>query len=49
MGKDEMAAVANWIDQAVTAATAEDEDTLARIRAEVADLCAAFPAPGIVV
>jgi len=49
MGKDEMAAVANWIDQAVTAAVDEDEDTLARIRGEVEDLCAAFPAPGIVV
>jgi glycine hydroxymethyltransferase len=49
MGKDEMAAVAGWIDEAVTAAVAEDEDTLTRIRGEVGDLCRNFPAPGIVV
>lgn len=49
MGKDEMAAVAGWIDEAVTAAVAEDEDTITRIRGEVGDLCANFPAPGIVV
>ncbi|MFF6898578.1 serine hydroxymethyltransferase [Streptomyces hydrogenans] len=39
--------VADWIDRAVTAAAAEDEDALATIRAEVADLMAAHPAPGL--
>ncbi|MFB7363565.1 serine hydroxymethyltransferase [Streptomyces hydrogenans] len=39
--------VADWIDRAVTAAAAENEDALTKIRAEVADLMAAHPAPGL--
>ena len=46
MGVDEMARLAGWIDEAVTAAVASDEDTLARIAGEVTELCAGFPAPG---
>ncbi|MDX3852258.1 serine hydroxymethyltransferase [Streptomyces sp. AK02-01A] len=42
-----MAAVADWIDRGVTAAGKGDEDALATIRAEVADLMTAFPAPGL--
>ncbi|MFI8255527.1 serine hydroxymethyltransferase [Streptomyces filamentosus] len=42
-----MERVADWIDRAVSAAAAEDEDALAGIRAEVADLMAAHPAPGL--
>ncbi|MEV4428319.1 serine hydroxymethyltransferase [Streptomyces sp. NPDC049602] len=44
---DHMATVAEWIDRAVTAAGTGDEDTLAAVRAEVADLMAAHPAPGL--
>ncbi|WP_031068141.1 serine hydroxymethyltransferase [Streptomyces sp. NRRL S-118] len=47
LGTDHMAAVAEWIDRGVTAARTGDEDTLAKIRAEVADLMAAHPAPGL--
>jgi glycine hydroxymethyltransferase len=42
-----MAAVAAWIDRGVAAAGKGDEDELAAIRAEVADLMAAHPAPGL--
>ncbi len=45
MGKDEMRALAGWIDR-VTQAPG-DEAGLAKIAAEVKDLCAKFPAPGI--
>jgi len=34
------------MDEAVTAATKDDEATLDRVAAEVRDLLAAFPAPG---
>ncbi|MFI6108240.1 serine hydroxymethyltransferase [Streptomyces sp. NPDC051310] len=47
LGTDHMAAVAEWIDRGVTAARTGDEDTLTKIRAEVADLMAAHPAPGL--
>ena len=41
----QMKQLAVWIDQAVTAST--EPAALARIANEVAELCAAFPAPGI--
>ncbi|QIP85042.1 serine hydroxymethyltransferase [Streptomyces sp. Tu 2975] len=47
LGTEHMAAVAAWIDRGVTAAGKGDEDELAAIRAEVADLMAAHPAPGL--
>jgi glycine hydroxymethyltransferase len=46
MGAQEMRAIARWIDRAVTATRAGDEDALAGIRAEVLELTAAFPIPG---
>ncbi|MER5738202.1 MULTISPECIES: serine hydroxymethyltransferase [unclassified Streptomyces] len=39
--------VADWIDRAVTAAATGDEDALVKVRAEVAELMAAHPAPGL--
>ncbi|HEX5420399.1 MAG TPA: serine hydroxymethyltransferase, partial [Gammaproteobacteria bacterium] len=45
MGEAEMPRIAEWIDRAV--AVADDEAALARIKAEVAELCKGFPAPGI--
>ncbi|WP_328537113.1 serine hydroxymethyltransferase [Streptomyces sp. NBC_00344] len=42
-----MAAIAEWIDRGVTAARTGDEDALAVVRSEVAELMAAFPAPGL--
>ena len=47
MGPDEMKRLAAWITQAVAAPN--DEPALARIAAEVAELCRGFPAPGILV
>ncbi|MFC1433168.1 serine hydroxymethyltransferase [Streptacidiphilus sp. N1-3] len=43
----EMAAVAEWIDRTVLAARAGDEDTVAKVRAEVKELMDAYPAPGL--
>jgi glycine hydroxymethyltransferase len=45
MGTDVMGQIADWIDR-VTKATG-DEATLSRIAAEVKDVCAKYPAPGI--
>lgn len=47
LGTQHMAAVADWIDRGVTAAGTGDEDALGDIRSEVAELMAAFPAPGL--
>ncbi|QGV78950.1 serine hydroxymethyltransferase [Streptomyces ficellus] len=47
LGTEHMGAVAEWIDRGVTAARTGDEAALAMIRAEVADLMAAYPAPGL--
>lgn len=47
LGTRHMPTVADWIDRGVTAAGAGDEDALAKIRTEVADLMTAFPAPGL--
>ncbi|MEV0279926.1 serine hydroxymethyltransferase [Streptomyces sp. NPDC050610] len=44
---DHMPAVAEWIDRGVRAARAGDEEALAVIRSEVAELMAAYPAPGL--
>ncbi|MFJ7421600.1 serine hydroxymethyltransferase [Streptomyces uncialis] len=44
---DQMPAVAAWIDRAITASRTGDEPALAKIRAEVAELMAAHPAPGL--
>ncbi|MEV6106415.1 serine hydroxymethyltransferase [Streptomyces sp. NPDC051940] len=47
LGTEHMAQVAEWIDRGVTAAGSGDEVALKAIRAEVAELMAAFPAPGL--
>ncbi|MFG3495278.1 serine hydroxymethyltransferase [Streptomyces sp. NPDC047928] len=47
LGTEHMATVADWIDRGVTAAHKGDEEAVAAIRAEVADLMAQYPAPGI--
>src|SRR5437868_14208380 len=44
--EEHMAPLAAWMDEAITAATKDDEATLDRIAGEVRDLLAAFPAPG---
>src|SRR6266852_7409415 len=44
--EEHMAPLAAWMDEAVTAATKDDEAALDRIAGEVRDLLAAFPAPG---
>jgi len=45
MTEREMPQIAAWIDQAI--AKADDDAALFAIRAEVAEFCRAFPAPGI--
>ena len=44
--EEHMAPLAAWMDEAVIAATKDDEATLDRIAGEVRDLLASFPAPG---
>src|SRR5580693_3052416 len=44
--EEHMAPLAAWMDEAVTAATKDDEATLERIAGQVRDLLASFPAPG---
>ncbi|HEX5493551.1 MAG TPA: serine hydroxymethyltransferase [Mycobacteriales bacterium] len=46
LGTAEMARIAAWIDQAVDAATRDDETALTRIAGEVRDLVSAYPMPG---
>jgi glycine hydroxymethyltransferase len=41
-----MAQVAAWMDEAITAAAKDDEQTIERIASEVRELLAAFPVPG---
>src|ERR1017187_6233709 len=41
-----MPQVAAWMDEAITAATKDDEPTIARIAGQVRDLLDAFPMPG---
>ena len=45
MKEPEMARIAAWFDEVVT--SVKDEEKLAGIAAEVAQFCAAFPAPGV--
>ena len=45
MREAEMARIAAWMDEVVAAPA--DEDLAARVRNEVRDLCAQFPAPGL--
>jgi glycine hydroxymethyltransferase len=47
MLEKEMAQIAAWIDRAV--AKPDDEAALTKIRGEVAELCRAYPAPGVLV
>ncbi|MBT2480287.1 serine hydroxymethyltransferase [Streptomyces sp. ISL-94] len=47
LSADHMPVVADWIARAVDAAAKADEPALAAIRAEVAALMSAFPAPGL--
>ncbi|HEV2251967.1 MAG TPA: serine hydroxymethyltransferase [Streptosporangiaceae bacterium] len=44
--EEHMTSIAAWMDEAIIAATKDDEAVLDRIAAEVRDLLAAFPAPG---
>ena len=44
--EDHMAQVAAWMSEAVEAAKREDEDTLARIKGEVAEFVRPYPIPG---
>jgi glycine hydroxymethyltransferase len=41
-----MAQIAAWMDEAITAAAKEDEDTIERIAGEVKDMLSGFPMPG---
>ena len=47
MGGEEMGRIAGWIDQIVSAPG--DESLAAAVAGEIAELCRAFPAPGILV
>lgn len=47
LGVEHMPVVAEWISRAVDAAATSDEQALSGIRAEVADLMSAHPAPGL--
>jgi glycine hydroxymethyltransferase len=47
LGLAEMELIGRWIDEGIQAVKAEDEAALNRIAAEVAELAAQFPAPGI--
>ena len=44
--EEHMPLLAAWMDEAITAATKEDESPLERIAAEIRDLLTAFPIPG---
>ena len=41
-----MAPIAAWIDEAITAATKNDDEALDRIAAAVRDFLAPYPIPG---
>jgi glycine hydroxymethyltransferase len=45
MTEKDMSAIAAWIDRVLDAP--DDDDSLARVRSEIAEFCKAFPAPGI--
>jgi glycine hydroxymethyltransferase len=46
MTESEMAVIAGWIDEGVSAAGRGDEATIQRIADEVSNLAAAYPIPG---
>jgi glycine hydroxymethyltransferase len=46
LSEEHMPAIAAWMDDAITAAAKEDEQTLERIAGEVRDLLGSFPMPG---
>ena len=46
LGKDAMVKLAEWIDRVVTAPA--DEAVTTKVAAEVKELCAKHPAPGLV-
>jgi glycine hydroxymethyltransferase len=46
LGEPHMAQIAAWIDEAITAATKDDEAAIERIAGEVRELLAGFPMPG---
>ena len=45
MTEKDMEPIAAWIDKVLS--VADDADKLHEIRAEIAEFCKAFPAPGI--
>ncbi len=47
MREDDMRQVAAWIDAIVEAAKQDNEDAIAKIRGEVVEFTAGFPAPGL--
>ena len=47
MGPAEMELIGRWIDEGIQAVKARDKATLDRIAAEVAELAAQFPPPGV--
>ena len=47
MGEDDMVQIAAWMDAIVEAAKQENEDAIAKIRGEVVEFTAAYPAPGL--
>ena len=47
MREDQMRQVAAWIDAVVAAAAKDDEDAITAIGAQVREMTAAFPAPGL--
>ena len=46
LGEQHMAQIAGWMDEAITAATKDDEAAIERIAGEVRELLAGFPMPG---
>ena len=44
--EEHMPQLAAWMDEAITSATKDDDDSLDRIAAEIRDLLSAFPIPG---
>ena len=46
LGEPHMAAIAAWMDEAITAAAKDDEAAIERIAGEVRELLAGFPMPG---
>jgi glycine hydroxymethyltransferase len=46
LGEQHMAQVAAWMDEAIAAATKDDEEAIERIAGEVRDLLEQFPMPG---